>query len=96
MITVTEICYTCSSVHLFISSSPQVKKGRRAELRCVATGNPKPEIHWSREVIMAMMVTIIKIEIHWSREVILAMMVLMMVVRISMTIVIQVQSQKST
>jgi len=26
-----------------------VKKGRRAELRCVATGNPKPEIHWSRE-----------------------------------------------
>ena len=28
----------------------KVKKGRRAELRCVATGNPKPEIHWSREV----------------------------------------------
>ena len=36
-----------------------MKKGRRAELRCVATGNPKPEIHWSREVSMLMMMIMI-------------------------------------
>ena len=27
-----------------------VKKGRRVELKCRASGNPKPEIYWSREV----------------------------------------------
>ena len=27
-----------------------VKQGRRVQLKCAATGNPKPQIEWSRKV----------------------------------------------
>ena len=34
-----------------------VKKGKHIELRCKATGNPAPDVHWTKEVIL--------FENHW-------------------------------